>query len=96
MKTPEQQLVELFHKYSIQRFNHAEFARLLSQQDLETQKTFFYCLSAFIAYKAGFAKNYAGEISENSLASWCVKMDFFMEECQNEIEFGKSEIPESI
>jgi hypothetical protein len=80
MKTPEQQLVDLFHKYSVQRFNHPEFARLLSESDLETQQTFFFCFSAFTAYKAGFARNFKEQIDPDSLASWCIDLNRFMEE----------------
>jgi hypothetical protein len=80
MKTPEQQLVDLFHKFSVQRFNHPEFARLLAESDLETQQTFFFCFSAFSAYKAGFAINFNEEINPDSLASWCIDINRFMEQ----------------
>jgi hypothetical protein len=80
MKSPEQQLVDLFHKFSIQRFNHAEFARLLSEQDEDTQRTFFLSNSAYVAYKSAFADNYPYEINPDSLAGYCQAMYRFMQE----------------
>lgn len=96
MKTPEQQLVDLFHKYSVERFNHTEFARLLSEQDHSTQKTFYYCMSAFIAYKAGFAENFLDTLDPDSLAMWCYEMDNFRLQREQEINFKSPQYNEMI
>jgi hypothetical protein len=85
MKSPEQQLVDLFHKFSVQRFNHAEFARLLAEQDEDTQRTFFLSNSAYVAYKSAFADNYPYEISPDTLAGWCQAMYQFMQEYGEEV-----------
>lgn len=79
MKSPEQQLVEQFQKYSVQRFSPPEFSRLLSESDLDTQQMFFLCFSAFVAYKSAFAINFKEEINPESLASWCIDLNRFME-----------------
>lgn len=96
MKSPEQQLVDLFHKFSVQRFDHTSFARLMSQQDEDTQRTFFFCMQTFIAYKAGFAENFLDTLDPDSLAMWCYEMDKFRVEYGNEVLFGKSQYNEMI
>ncbi len=85
MKSPEQQLVDLFHKFSVQRFNHTEFARLVAEEDETTQRTFFYAMSAFISYKAGFASAYPYEVSPDTLAGWCIAMRNCMNEYESDI-----------
>lgn len=87
MKSPEQQLVDLFHKFSVQRFNHAEFARLLSEQDEMTQRTFFLSNSAFVAYKSAYADNFPYEIDPDSLSAWCQAMYGFMQNYGQEVSF---------
>lgn len=92
MKSPEQQLVDLFHKYSVQRFSHPEFSRLLAESDLDTQQTFFLCFGAFVAYKSAFAINFNEEINPDSLASWCIDINRFMEERMGTIEPDRAAI----
>lgn len=96
MKTPEQQLTDLFHKFSVQRFDHPNFARLLAESDLDTQQTFFLCFSAFVAYKAGFAINFKEEINPDSLASWCIDINRFMEEKANTVNPQQNEVHNSL
>ena len=93
MKSPEQQVVDVFAKFAPQRFNHAEFARLLSEQDGNTQKGFFYCMRAYIAFKAGFASNFLNEIDPHSISAFAIQMNDLLKSYEDKIELDDG-IPE--
>ena len=96
MKSPEQQVVDVFSKFSAYRFNHAEFARLLAEQDGNTQKSFFYCMRAYIAFKAGFASNFLNEIEPQSISAFSIKMNEVLKSYEQEIELQQETLNQLI
>ena len=71
-KSVEQKVVDSFINHANHRsFNSSEFARLMSEQDHQTQLAFYQSMISFITYKGLVADYWEHELDKDTILDVC-------------------------